>query len=85
VFIARRRAENISVGSLRASRRFVQLIDAESEHVAAKVSERILISEGVLRSDASRQVSVSIDIKAGYVIDLSGEDKRPPMIDVTHD
>jgi hypothetical protein len=70
VFIARRRSENISVGSLRASRRFVQLIDATSEHVAAQVSERILKSEGVLRSD-SHQVSVNIDIKAGYVIDLT--------------
>ena len=52
----------------------------------AQVSERILEgSEGVLRSDNPPQVSVNIDIKAGYVIDLS--DKPQPMrtIDVTHD
>jgi hypothetical protein len=84
VFIARRRSENISVGSLRASRRFVQLIDASSEHVAAQVSERILKSEGVLRTD-THQVSVNIDIKAGYVIDLTDAPKPGPMIDVTHD
>jgi len=84
MFIARRRSENIAVGSLRASRRFVQLIDASSEHVAAQVSERILKSEGVLRSEAT-QVSVNIDIKAGYVIDLTDAPKHGPMIDVTHD
>jgi hypothetical protein len=82
VFIARRRSENIAVGSLRASRRFVQLIDAQSEHVSAQVSERILKSEGVLRSD-STQVSVNIDIKAGYVIDLSGDAK--PMRTIEHE
>jgi len=43
-----------------------------AEHVAAQVSERILKSEGVLRSDTA-QVSVNIDIKAGYVIDLTGD------------
>ena len=80
VFIARRRSENISVGSLRASRKFVQLIDAASEHVAAQVSERILKSEGVLRSDTA-QVSVNIDIKAGYVIDIS-DGPAQPMVDV---
>lgn len=83
VFIARRRSENISVGSLRASRRFVQLIDAGSEHVSAQVSERILRSEGVLKTDG-HQVFVNIDIKAGYVIDLTDEPKRSIGAELTH-
>lgn len=82
VFIARKMRETIAVAGLRASRRYVELIDASSEHVAAQVSERILTSEGTLRSGNAAQVSVNIDIKAGYVIDLT--DGAPqPMRDVT--
>lgn len=81
VFIARKRSENISVGSLRASRRFVDLIDAKSEYVAAQVSERILTSEGTLRTANAAQVSVNIDVKAGFVIDIS--EPKPTMVDVT--
>lgn len=81
VFIARKMRENIAVAGLRASARYVELIDASSEHVSAQVSERILTSEGTLRSGNAAQVSVNIDIKAGYVIDLT--DKPQVMVDVT--
>lgn len=82
-FIARRRAENIAAGSLRASRRFVQLVDAESEHVAAKVCERILVTTGDLKSEHASQVSVNVDIKAGYVIRLAapGTHTAPQQIE----
>lgn len=72
VFIAQRRARNIAMGSLRASRRFVQLVGAESEHVAAKVSERLLEQSGDLRTASNgSQVSVNVGVSVGYVIDNS--------------
>lgn len=72
-FVARKASENISRGVLRASSRLVELIDAESEHVAAKVSERLLEHGGILKPQAGSSVNVSINnnMSAGYVIDLS--------------
>jgi hypothetical protein len=69
VFLRRTAAQNITGATLRASLRLVGLIDARSEHVAAKVSERILTSEGVLRADQT-QAAVNVDVKAGFVIKL---------------
>jgi hypothetical protein len=84
VFIAQRARQNIQLGVLRASHRINELVDAGSEHVSLDASKHILAIEGI-KPTSDAQVSVNIDIKAGYVIDLSDEPKRPPMIDVTHD
>jgi len=84
VFIARKARENIQIGMLRASKRVIELVDAESEHVSLDASKHVLAIEGI-KPRADAQVSVNIDIKAGYVIDLTDEHKRPPMIDVTRD
>lgn len=73
-FIARKRAEIVSIGSLKAATRAVELIDAESEHVAAKVSLAFLNSTGDIKGDSS-QVSVNVGVSVGYVIDLSGTTK----------
>lgn len=56
----------------------LELVDAESEHVAAKVSERLLTSEGILKGDG-HQVAVNVGVSVGYVIDLSGGAK--PVIE----
>lgn len=88
VFIARRRAENIAMGSLRASRRIVQLVDAESEHVAAKVSERLLEQSGDLRSASNGvNVNVSNTISVGYIVDISPQQPGARTIEheATHD
>jgi AraC-like DNA-binding protein len=69
VFIARKARETIGAAPLRASARLVELIDANSEHVAAQVSERILTSEGILKSD-QRAIAVNVDVKAGFILDL---------------
>lgn len=74
-FAARQAAANISRGVIRASARFVELIDADSEHVAAKVSERLLEHGGILRLQSggtSVNVSINNNISPGYVIDLAG-------------
>jgi hypothetical protein len=75
VFIARRMRENISNGTMRASARLVELIDAGSEHVSADVSKHMLAIAGI-KPAAEPTTSVNINIKAGYVIDLSDD---PPM------
>jgi AraC-like DNA-binding protein len=72
-FIARKCRESMQTGVLRASARLVELIDANSEHVAAQVSERILTSEGILKSDQGSNIAVNVDIRAGYVIKLNGQ------------
>jgi len=81
VFIAQRARQNISLGIIRASARMVELIDAGSEHVSADMSKHVAAIGGI-KPAQDAQVSVNIDIKAGYVIDLSG-DQRPPMIDAS--
>jgi hypothetical protein len=72
-FIARRRAENIARGTLRASARIGALVDASSEHVALHASRLLLETSGDLRSSAPGGVSVNIqnNVQAGYVIDLT--------------
>jgi phosphoenolpyruvate carboxylase len=72
-FLTRKATETIRTASLRASTRLVELIDAKSEHVAAQVSERILTSEGILKSDQGSNIAVNVDIRAGYVIKLNGQ------------
>ena len=76
VFIARNARQNIQLGVLRASNRVLELIDAESEHVGLDASKHVLAIEGI-KPRADAQVSVNIDIKAGYVIDLTDEARRP--------
>jgi hypothetical protein len=68
--MAREARKTIASATMRASRRLVELIDAESEHVAAKVSERLLTSEGILKSDQG-SIAVNVDVRAGFVIDLT--------------
>jgi hypothetical protein len=82
MFIARKMRETIAVGTLRASTRLVELVDAGSEHVSADVSKHMLAIAGI-KPTSDAQVSVNIDIKAGYVIDLRDEPDRPSVIDVT--
>jgi hypothetical protein len=77
VFIERSARETIALGQLRASARLIELIDAGSEHVSADVSKHIAAIAGI-KPAADPQVSVNIDIKAGYVIDLTDEPKHGP-------
>jgi hypothetical protein len=82
VFIERRTRETIANGTLRASARLVELIDAGSEHVSADVSKHVLAIAGI-KPAAEATALVNINIKAaGYVIDLS-DDPPAKVIDVT--
>jgi hypothetical protein len=77
VFIERTARETIANGLMRASAKAVELIDASSEHVAADMTKHVLAIGGIKPAN-SPQVSVNIDIKAGYVIDLSEPGRTYP-------
>lgn len=81
VFIARKMRETIAIGGLRASARLVELIDSASEHVSADVSKHTLAIAGIKPTHES-QVSVNIDLKAGYIVDIS-EPTAHPVVDVS--
>jgi hypothetical protein len=80
VFIERAARETIANGTMRASARLIELLDAGSEHVSLDASKHMLAIAGI-KPTADAQVSVNIDIKAGYVIDLTDEPKRVQVID----
>lgn len=70
VFYERRARENIAAGVLRASARLVDLMDASSEHVSFDAAKHVLAIQGIKPANDA-QVSVNIDVKAGFVIDLT--------------
>ena len=72
VFMERRARETIANGTMRASARVIELLDAESDHVSADMAKHVLAIAGI-KPTADAQVSVNIDIKAGYVIDLTDQ------------
>lgn len=80
VFIERKSRETIANGLMRASARLNELVDAESEHVSFDAAKHVAALAGIkVSSDA--QVSVNVEIKAGYVIDIS-DDRKPQVLDL---
>jgi hypothetical protein len=84
VFIERAARQTIATSMLRAANRAVELLDAESEHVSLDASKHVLAIAGI-KPRADAQVSVNIDIKAGYVIDLTDAPKPMKTIELTRD
>lgn len=78
VFIERIAREKMAIGTLRASERMVELIDCSSLTTSFDASKHVLGIAGIKPANDA-QVSVSIDIKAGYVIDLSEGDRAQAM------
>jgi hypothetical protein len=70
VFIERRTRETIANGTLRASARLVELLDASSEHVSLDASKHLLAIDGI-KPAAGPTTHVNLNIQAGYVIDLT--------------
>jgi hypothetical protein len=56
-----------------------KLLDAEPEKVALDAAKRVLGIAGIKPANES-QISVSIDLKAGYVISIEERDERPMKI-----
>jgi len=92
VFAAHEARKNLTAGTMRASARMLELLDADSEHVAFDASKHVLAIAGI-SPPAATQMSVNIDVKAGWVIDLSSPGDlepmrvvipaKPPLIDAT--
>ena len=83
-FIAQKRRQNVTAASLRASSRAMELVDAESEHVSAEMTLKLLAIEGI-KPDNTARIAVNVDVRAGYVIDLSGApDPREPSVQIEH-
>jgi hypothetical protein len=81
VFIERRTRETIANGTLRASARLVELLDATSEHVSLDASKHMLALNGH-QPPSGPVANVNINIQAGYVIDLS-DDPPAKVVDIT--
>lgn len=73
-YLRQRAARAVAIGAGRAAARIVNLIDAKSEHVSADVSRHVLAIAGI-KPVAEPSVNLNVELRAGYVIDLSG--RRP--------
>jgi transposase-like protein len=71
-------ARAVAIGAGRASARLVQLLDASSEHVSLDAARHTLGIAGI-KPASGAQLSVNVDIKAGFVIDLSEPGVSRPM------
>ena len=74
-----RAAREVALSSGRAAARLNQLIDSTSQRVALEATKFSLGVAGIKPADDAR-VSVSIEVKAGYVIDLSERDEPKAKI-----
>lgn len=81
VLIDRRVRETIANGTMRASARLLELVDAGSEHVSLDATKHVLALEGI-KPTAEPTTNVNINIRAGYIIDLS-DDPPAKTIDAT--
>jgi|ERR1700722_13954403 hypothetical protein len=84
MFIERRTRETIANGSLRASARLVELLDASSEHVSLDASKHLLAIEGI-KPAVQPMTSVNLNVQAGYILDLRSDEEIAAgrAIDVT--
>jgi hypothetical protein len=74
-----RAAREVALSSGRAAARLHQLIDSTSQRVALEATKFSLGVAGIKPADDAR-VSVSIEVKAGYVTDLSERDEPKAKI-----
>jgi hypothetical protein len=75
VFMERRVRETIANGTLRASARLVELLDASSEHVAFDASKHMLALNGH-QPPSGPVANVNINmVQAGYVLDLRSDEE----------
>jgi hypothetical protein len=83
VFIDRRARQTIAAGQMRASRRLVELVDAGSEHVSLDATKHMLGIAGIAPAPTT-SINVNLELKAGYVIDLSERNPGTEQI-IEHD
>jgi len=76
-----RAARAVAVGAGRAAAKMVELLEAPSSAVQHD-SAKFLLGVAGVKPASDAQVSVNIDLKAGFVIDLSGRSpsERPMKV-----
>ena len=79
-FLAQKKRQNLAAAALRGSQRALELVDSPSEKTSIDAVRLVLGIDG-FHADAAPRVSVAVDIRAGYVIDLSGGDRAASAIE----
>ncbi len=74
---------SLALASARAGATKVELLDSDNEMVRDRSSSFILGLAGIQPVN-SPSLNVNIEVKAGYVIDLS-DDPKPPMRTISHE
>jgi hypothetical protein len=70
-YVQQKAARRLAISSAAAAARMTQLVaSAKSEHVQFRASEFVLEASGIAPANQP-QVSINIEAKAGWVIDLS--------------
>lgn len=69
-FIARETRKTITQGTMRASARLLELVDAASEHVSLDASKHVLAIEGIKPVENGTNISIINNVAPGYVIDM---------------
>jgi molybdenum-dependent DNA-binding transcriptional regulator ModE len=82
VFIDRRVRETIANGTMRATARLIELMDSASDHVSLDAVKHELALNGH-KPTADPVAQVNINIRAGYVIDLSDDPPAAKVINMT--
>lgn len=84
VFIARETRRTIAAGTMRASARLIELIDASSEHVSLDAAKHTLAIEGIRPPDQGHSVNVGVNVDVGYVVKLRHVDDGARTIEHSH-
>jgi hypothetical protein len=72
-FLRQKAARAVAMGAGRAAARLNQLLDSKSEHVSLDAAKLSLDIAGI-KPATDTNVNLNIEVRAGYVIDLSERD-----------
>jgi ParB-like chromosome segregation protein Spo0J len=71
-----RAAKEVALGSGRAAARLNELMEGPSAKVALEATKYSLGVAGIKPADTAVNVNLGLELKAGYVIDLSGRNRQ---------
>jgi hypothetical protein len=80
-YLRQKAARVVAIAAGRASGRLVELLDSPSDHVSFDATKHTL-AIAAIKPAAEPNISLNIEMRAGYVIDLSDRDDKR-TIDVT--
>jgi hypothetical protein len=77
-FLRQKAARVVAMGAGRAAARIMELIDADSEHVSFDASKHVLSIAGI-KPTPDANVNFNLEVRAGYVIDLTRRGDETPL------